>query len=310
MQSSMNSLANVRKASQPEFYHNRTKDEQEQDSDYDSFRSRTLSNISAPGGNHGSQISPTFNPNNDDFNYSSWASNTTVQPTTCNNTMNDLMSRTDQICLDADSEYSQMAPLNSNQQQLGVYSTMPQQISPNYQIKQEEIKPQFQQQNSYQELKVVRGVDQQMQNPLLRNQYSQQNQFQQQTTPQFTTNNQTHQQTQGQRYPFGCNGVANQQRWQTNNNNQQQSMNQYVQPNTTNYQNQQMTSAGTQQQYVSSAPITQQTTTSQQYVQVNTNLPKDLENLNTFVPPNCEIAEIDEIIRQELSTSDNLQFDF
>lgn len=180
MQSSMGGLANARKASQPDFYYNhRTKEEPDNDSDYDSFRSRTLSNMSAPGG---TQVSPTFNPNSDDFNYQPWAPNNSVQPEHDNNTlqytncstMKDLMHRTDQISLDTDNELNQIAPMNANQQ-VGVFSTVPQQVSPNF---QEEIKPQFQQ-GCYQELKTVRGVDQRMQNPLLRTQFTQQNQFQQ-----------------------------------------------------------------------------------------------------------------------------------
>jgi hypothetical protein len=75
--------------------------------------------------------------------------------------MKDIMNRTDQISLDTDGELNQMAPMNPNQQR-GVFST-----TPNFQ------------EESYQELKTVRGVDQRMQNPLLRTQFTQQTQFQQ-----------------------------------------------------------------------------------------------------------------------------------
>jgi hypothetical protein len=176
-QGSMSALVSARKASQPEFYYtHRTKEEPDNDSDYDSFRSRTLSNMSAPGA---SQVSPTFNPNSDDFNYQQWAPNApvpvehdsnTMQYNNCN-TIKEIMHRTDQISLDTDSELNQMNSMNTNQQ-VGVFSSMPQQASLNFQ--EQEMKPQF-----YQELKTVRDVDQRMQNPLLRNQFTQQTQFQQ-----------------------------------------------------------------------------------------------------------------------------------
>jgi len=296
MQGSVNSLASTnRKASQPDFYNNHAKEE-EIDSDYDSsFRSRTFSNVSCHGRN---QISPNFTPN-DDFEYPPWASNNLQSGQVnspnfvnqSNNTINELMDRTDQICLATDDEYSQLGGCALSQpQQLNVYGVQ-QQVSPNFQqIKHEEMKPQFQQ-TSYQELKAVRGIDQQMQNSLL-------NQFQKQPQ-QFVSNQQA--QTRNGNYPFGCNGVANQQRWQGNNNQnsfQQQS----------NYQQKpQMTQQLISPNLISQPQMVQQF--SNQMLPQST-LPKDLENLNTFVTQDCNVQGIDEIIRQELSTSNNLNFDF
>jgi hypothetical protein len=70
-----------------------------------SFSSHALSNISAPGRK---QISPTFNSNISEFNIEQWISNTAAQANP------PCMSRTDQICLDANDKYSQIAPLNPN----------------------------------------------------------------------------------------------------------------------------------------------------------------------------------------------------
>lgn len=266
MQGSTGMLGN-RKASQPDFYQNRG--EVENDSDYDSFRSRTLSNISAPGRN---RVSPTFNPNSDEFNFEQWTpNNCAVQTNSCH--MNEIMNRTDRICLDTtDTQYVQITPMSRNNQQ-PVYSDIPQQIMPNFQMKQDDIKPQLQQ-NYYQELKSVRG-DQQIHNPLLRNkQFSQ---------PQ-----------QGSTYVFGSNRVANNPNWGMNNN---QQMNCFVQQ--PEFQ---------KQQFVSQSPnmIGQQ-----QFIQISSDqsLPKDLENLNTFVPPECDLNGIEEIIREELSPS-NSKFGF
>jgi hypothetical protein len=189
--------------------------------------------------------------------------------------MNEIMSRTDQICLDADGQRAAFNP--NNQQPINVYSDMT-----NFQIKQEDVKPQFQQ-TYYQELKAVRDIDQQMHNPLLRNkQLSQQSQFQP-APPTGQIN-----------YDFGCNRMVNEPNWRINNN---QQMNRFVQQ--PEFQN---------QRFVSESPNMM----AQQFVQASPNqpLPKDLENLNTFVPPECDLNGIDEIIRQELSTSDDLEFGF
>jgi hypothetical protein len=40
------------------------------------------------------------------------------------------------------------------------------------------------------------------------------------------------------------------------------------------------------------------------------NFPKDLENLNAFIPPDCDLQGIDEILKEELATSNSLNFDF
>ncbi|KAI6182561.1 hypothetical protein M3Y97_00393800 [Aphelenchoides bicaudatus] len=299
-QNSMNSLSGARKASQPDFYFNQqTKEEFLDDSsDYGTgtFRSRTLSNVSAPGG---SQVSPTFNPNNEDFTYhQSWVSNNANQREDMNNvqynncsTMKEIMNRTDQITLDTDGDLNQMAPMNTSQQ-LGVFSTMRQQVSPNF---QEDIKPQFQQ-GSYQELKPVRDVDQRLQNPLLQ-QYSQPAQFQQQT--QFVN-----QQSQQNDYPFGRNNLNNQQRWQMNNG---QQANRFVPQNGGIQQMQTVVESP----MVTSAPVSQPTTMASNFSHVPMGMPKDLEDLSAFVPPDCDLHGIDAIIQEELSTTTTtLNFDF
>jgi hypothetical protein len=84
-------------------YHNHTNENP------NSFASHALSNISDPGEN---QISQRFNPNLGGFNYEQWISNTATQANP--SYMSDIMNRTDQICLDANGTYSQMASLNPN----------------------------------------------------------------------------------------------------------------------------------------------------------------------------------------------------
>jgi hypothetical protein len=75
-----------------------------------SFRPRTLSNISNPGNN---QISPTFNPNIDEFNSEQSISNhTAIQANPCY--MNQTVNCTDQICLDS-----------NNQQAVSIYFYIP-----------------------------------------------------------------------------------------------------------------------------------------------------------------------------------------
>lgn len=141
------------------------KDEPE-DSDYCStFRSRTLSNISAPG--DASQVSPAFDA---PVEYS-W----TNPQQQSGSVLTDLLDRTDQICLDADLDFSNIAPMDA---QPTVYQQPQQQstlVSPTYAQPADSYQLPTSQ---YQELNLVRG-NEQMQNPLLRSQ-------QQQSAPRFT----------------------------------------------------------------------------------------------------------------------------
>jgi hypothetical protein len=63
---------------------------------------------------------------------------------------------------------------------------------------------------------------------------------------------------------------------------------------------------------VTSAPLTNPTTMASNFsrVPMGGNFPKDLENLNAFIPPDCDLQGIDEILKEELATSNSLNFDF
>lgn len=85
-----------------------------------------------------------------------------------------------------------------------------------------------------------------------------------------------------------------------------QQVNCFVQPNP-----QQMATV-VETSMIISPPVTQPTTMASNFgrAPMGTNLPKDLENLNAFVPPDCDLQGIDEILKEELATSNNLNFDF
>jgi hypothetical protein len=109
----------------------------------------------------------------------------------------------------------------------------------------------------------------------------------------------------GNDYPFGCNNVANQQRWQMNGVQQVQRFGQQ------NGCTQQLAPV-IESPMVSSTPNTQPTTMTSSFNRgpMGNNFPKDLENLNAFVPPDCDLQGINEIIQEELSASNTLNFDF
>ncbi|KAI6203120.1 hypothetical protein M3Y94_00519700 [Aphelenchoides besseyi] len=263
------------------------------DSDYCStFRSRTLSNISAPGG---SQISPVFEPASEESKYSMA---TPLQQPTSNSGMNqtsesgtifaELLDRTDQIRLDTDIDFTKIVSMDPPQPISGYQQRQQQQqpalVSPTY-VKQEQSS--FQHSHPYQELNVVRGNGQ-MRNPLLPNQqprYTQQQPQVQQTTgngypPQhFAVQPQTsgvyYEQQTPNNYPPNTHG-----QWTGDRNVIQVQDVQYAQPSM-------------QQSNVYAH--------SQTSIANNSNLPSDLESINAFD------FDVDGILKQYITSSNSFE---
>ncbi|KAI6178485.1 Daf-16-1 protein 1 [Aphelenchoides besseyi] len=256
------------------------------DSDYCStFRSRTLSNISAPGG---SQISPVFEPNGEEFKYS-WS----TQQQTNNAEMNqqsesgtilsELLDRTDQICLDTDFDFSNIAPMDAPQQIGGYQRQQPTLVSPTY-VKQEANS--FQHSHPYQELNVARGNGQ-LRNPLLPSQqprYTQQapvqqnsgNSYPQQHFPvQPQTSGVYYEQQTSSNYPPNTHG-----QWTGDRNVIQVQDVQYAQPS---------------MQQSNVYPHGQTS------IANNSNLPSDLESINAFD------FDVDAILKQDFTSSNSFE---
>jgi preprotein translocase subunit SecA len=193
---------------------------------------------------------PTFSPDIDQFNREQL-----VQHNTAIQANPSCMNLTDQIFSDLNSEYVQIAPLNlNNQGSISVYSDMLQQMMPNFQMKQENVKPQSQQ-TYHQKIKAVQNV-------------KQQSHFQANTSL------------------VECNQVVNEPNWESND----QQMDCFVQQSELQGQH-----------LVSHSPNMMQ-----EQISPDQPLPKDLENLNTFFCSECDLNDIDEIIRKERFTSNDL----
>ncbi|KAI6241316.1 Forkhead box protein O [Aphelenchoides fujianensis] len=224
------------------------KDEPE-DSDYCStFRSRTLSNISAPGD---SQVSPAFDA---PVEYS-W--NPQQQS---GSVLTDLLDRTD--LLGSDLDFSNITPMDT---QPPVYQQQQQQaglVSPNYAQPADSYQLPTSQ---YQELNLVRG-NEQMQNPLLRNQQQQAPPRYSQPQPQVQQNGRQFAQPQ---QPMG--GQP------------QQMTRVYYEQSTSGYP-----AAAAEVHYSQPSAQPQQSMVYVQQSQTNStgiscnNLPSDLESVNTF----------------------------
>jgi forkhead box protein O3 len=141
----------------------------ELNSNFDTFRPRTQSNISIPGG-VSSRVSPSADANFDEFDFAPWMDSSTPHPQ-----MNELMNRTDQMRLDSQDPPPPYRRLD------GIAKSIP--PPPQGQliaVKAEcvEVKSDIgiAPPPSYQELNAVNG-SMHMQNPLLRNQVQQHQQM-------------------------------------------------------------------------------------------------------------------------------------
>ena len=90
---------------------------------------------------------------------------------------------------------------------------------------------------------------------------------------------------------------------------QQQPNSQFVQQQP----NGQFVQQSVESQLIFSPPVSQSTSMAQSFnrIPITNSLPKDLENLKAFMPPDCDLQDIDEIIKEELAaTSNSFNFDF
>ncbi|KAI6207800.1 FOXO/DAF-16a transcription factor [Aphelenchoides besseyi] len=258
------------------------------DSDYCStFRSRTLSNISAPGG---SQISPVFEPANEESKYSlstplqqPMSNSGMSQPSESGTIFAELLDRTDQIRLDTDIDFTKIVSMDPPQQIGGYQRQQPTLVSPTY-VKQEANS--FQHSHPYQELNVARGNGQ-LRNPLLPSQqprYTQQapvqqnsgNSYPQQHFPvQPQTSGVYYEQQTSSNYPPNTHG-----QWTGDRNVIQVQDVQYAQPS---------------MQQSNVYPHGQTS------IANNSNLPSDLESINAFD------FDVDGILKQYITSSNSFE---